>query len=260
MNGELASPEVFGAGDGAGALGLPPGFELMALREGGDAFAYAQQIAQRRGAGTLVFVQRFDLVEFAVVLEPAEPLASARRAFYACMNALADSLAAHCPPERPIRFDWPDAMTFDGGLLGGGRLAWPPGAAEDREPAWLVFGGMMRAAVVRGRDSALPLEPGYWTIGTALEVEGFDAVDAGAIVQSFCRHLMVHVDAWGERGFAPVGQAYLARLNREDALRRGIDVNGDLLVHEAGSARREPLLRALARSAWYDAQTREPKL
>ena len=42
-------------------------------------------------------------------------------------------------------------MIFDNGLIGGGRLALAPAdAAEDEEPAWLVFGGMMRAAVVRG--------------------------------------------------------------------------------------------------------------
>jgi hypothetical protein len=260
---DLASPEIFGAGDGADRLDLPPGFDLVALREGGDAFLYAQEIAARRGAGTLVWVKRFDLVEFAVVLEPEEPLKTARRAFYAGMNAMADSLAVHCPPERPIRFDWPNAMLFDGGLIGGGRLAWPEGAAEDEPPAWLVFGGMMRAAVVGGRDSAVPLEPGLWAVGTALETEGFDAIDAGAIVESFCRHLMVHVDRWGERGFSPVGRDYLSRLPPADGLKRGIDANGDLLTHEIGkpgAARRDSLLAALAKAAWYDPETREPKL
>ncbi len=263
LNGDLASPEIFGAGDGATALDLPPGFEPVVLREGGDAFLYAQEIAARRGAGTLVFVQRFDLVEFAVVLEPAEPLKGARRAFYACMNAMADSLAVHCPPERPVRFDWPDAMLFDGGLIGGGRLAWPAGASEDAEPDWLVFGGMMRAAVVRGRDSLVSLEPGLWSVGTALENEGFDAVDAQALVGSFCRHLMVHVDRWSERGFGPVGRDYLARLTPAEQLKRGIDGNGDLLTHvigQPGAAERSDFLAALAKAAWYDPETREPKL
>ena len=40
------------------------------------------------GAGTLVYVGRFDLAEFAVVLEPEEPLRTARRALYAGMVAL----------------------------------------------------------------------------------------------------------------------------------------------------------------------------
>jgi hypothetical protein len=48
----IASPDLYGAGDGGVQLDLPPGFELVALREGGDAFTYAQEIASQRGAGT----------------------------------------------------------------------------------------------------------------------------------------------------------------------------------------------------------------
>jgi biotin-(acetyl-CoA carboxylase) ligase len=263
LKGELASPDIFGAGDGADLLDLPPGFELVALREGGDAFVYAQQIAGQRGAGTIVWVKRFDLVEFAVVLEPEEPLVSARRALYAAMNAMADSLAVHCPPEKPVHFQWPDVMTFDHGLIGGGRLAWPQGAAEDQPPEWLVFGGMMRTAVIRNKESGVSLEPGTWSIGTALEVEGFEAIDAGAIVESFCRHLMVHVDAWIERGFKKVGREWLSRLPQDKTLKRGIDGNGDLLTHtigKEGEANRDDLVKALAKVAWYDADTQEPKL
>src|SRR5437588_9522997 len=114
----------------AAALDLPPPFRLVTLREVGDAFAHAVTIAAEAGAGTLVWVGRFDLVEFAVVLEPDEPLRAARRAFYAGLAALADALAAHAPPEKSIDFVWPDAVRVDGGLVGGARLAWPAGARE----------------------------------------------------------------------------------------------------------------------------------
>src|SRR3954449_637499 len=114
----------------ATALDLPPGFRVVTLREVGDAFAHAKANAAELGAGTLVFVGRFDLAEFAVVLEPDEPLRLARRAFYAGMTALADALAAHAPPEKPMTIDWPDAIRIDGGLIGGGRLAWPENADE----------------------------------------------------------------------------------------------------------------------------------
>ena len=113
----------------AATLDLPPPFSLVTLREIGDAFAHAQAIAPDEGAGTLVHVGRFDLSEFAVVLEPDEPLVSARRAFYVCMVALYDALVVHAPPERPIEIRWPDAILVDGGLVGGGRLAWPVGTA-----------------------------------------------------------------------------------------------------------------------------------
>src|SRR5947209_10962721 len=115
----------------ARALDLPPPFRLVALREAGDAVAHASRHAGELGAGTLVWVGRFDLAEFAVVLEPEEPLFQARRAFYAGMTALLDALSAHAPPEKPISVDWPDAVRVDGGLVGGGRLGWPEQAPEN---------------------------------------------------------------------------------------------------------------------------------
>ncbi|CAN0514008.1 unnamed protein product, partial [Phaeothamnion confervicola] len=108
-----------------GDLHLPPGFRAIGLREVGDAFAKAVATAGEAGAGTLVWTRRFDLVEVAVVLEPEEPLATARRALFAGMNAAGDAIAAYCPPEKPLVFAWPDTILLDGGLIGGMRLAWP---------------------------------------------------------------------------------------------------------------------------------------
>ncbi|TIQ01694.1 MAG: hypothetical protein E5X61_37000, partial [Mesorhizobium sp.] len=108
-------------------LQLPPPYSLVPLREAGDAFAHACAIAAEEGAGTLAWVRRYDLAEFAVVLEPEEPLEEARRAIYAGMNALADALAVHAPPSRPITFDWPGTIRVDGVLVGGARLGWPEG-------------------------------------------------------------------------------------------------------------------------------------
>src|SRR5207245_4035574 len=84
------------------ALDLPPPFSLVTLREVGDAFAHATAHAAALGAGTLVYVGRFDLAEFAVVLEPDEPLRRARCALYAGLCALADALAVHAPPGKPM--------------------------------------------------------------------------------------------------------------------------------------------------------------
>lgn len=238
-------------------LDLPPGYTLVALRELGDAFAHGCEIASASGAGTLVWVRRYDLVEFAVVLEPEEALVSARRAFFAGMNAVADAISAHCPPEREVNFDWPDAIRFDGGLLGGGRLGWPSDCAEDQVPAWLVFGAMLRAA-----DMA-HVEEMQAASSVALLSEGFEMIDTDAIIESFARHLMAGFDQWRERGFEAIGQNYLARLAIGKAgERRGIDVNGDLLVRAAtgnGPPDRSSLIDALARSEWYDRQARGPK-
>ena len=238
-------------------LDLPPGYTLVALRELGDAFAHGCAIAAEAGAGTLVWVRRYDLVEFAVVLEPDEPLVSARRALFAGMNAMGDAIAAHCPPEREVNFDWPDAIRFDGGLLGGARLGWPKDCAEDAVPAWLVFGVILRAA-----DMA-HIEEVQAASGVSLLSEGFEMIDTDAIIESFARHLMTGFDQWNERGFEAIARNYLARLTVQKAgERRAIDANGDLLVRAAagsGPPDRTSLVDALARVAWYDPQARGPK-
>ena len=235
-------------------LDLPPGFRLVTLREVGDAFLHAKANAAELGAGSLVFVGRFDLAEFAVVLEPDEPLRTARRAFYAGLAALADALATHAPPEKPIAFEWPDAIRVDSGLVGGGRLAWPDGP-EDEPPAWLVFGGMIRTVSMDDREAGLR------PLSAALEEEGFDDLASGRLVGSFARHLMVLVDAWQEKGFAAVAKDYLSRLPAEKGVRRDIDDNGDLLVRQAGKVEiaRRRLLPALAKPTWLDPKTGGPK-
>src|SRR5207302_4282150 len=161
------------------ALDLPPGYTLVSLRESGDAFAHGLAIAAQAGAGTLISVGRYDLVEFAVVLEPDEPLVSARRALFVGMNATADAIAAHCPPEREVNFAWPDSIFYDGGLLGGARLGWPADCAEDEVPAWLVFGIMLRAA-----DMA-HVEQVQAAAGVSLLSEGFEMADTDTIIGSF---------------------------------------------------------------------------
>jgi Biotin/lipoate A/B protein ligase family len=239
----------------APALDLPPAFRLVSLREVGDAFAHAQEIAPDEGAGTLVWVGRFDLVEFAVVLEPDEPLRAARRALYAGMAALADALAVHAPPEKPIAFDWPDAIRVDGGLVGGGRLAWPVDAREDAPPAWLVFGASVRTVTMS--DAASGLRP----IEAALEDEGFDDLGSGRLVESFARQLMVLIDAWQESGFGVVAQSYLTRLSAEPDVERTIDGVGDLLVRRKGKldVKKHRLLPALAVPSWLDPNTGGPR-
>jgi biotin-(acetyl-CoA carboxylase) ligase len=236
-------------------LDLPPPFRAVALREVGDAFAHAIKIAAASGAGTLVHVGRFDLAEFAVVLEPEEPLRTARRALYAGMAALADALAAHAPPEKPISLHWPDAIRVDGGLIGGARLAWPAGADEDAPPPWLVFGAMIRT-VAMGEE-----EPGLHPLAAALDAEGFE-LGSGRLLESFARHLMVAVDAWQRDDFAEVAKGYLLRLAPEKGVRRDIDDNGDLLVHggDRAKAERRHLISALATPSWLDPATGVPRL
>ena len=237
------------------ALDLPPPFRLVTLREVGDAFAHATTIAAEAGAGTLVHVGRFDLVEFAVVLEPEEALKTARRAFYAGMVALRDALLVHAPPDRTISFSWPDAIHVDGGLIGGGRLAWPTEAVETEPPEWLVFGASVRT-VAMGEEEA-----GLRPLSAALDEEGFEDLGSGRLVEGFARHLMVAVDAWQANEFATVTQTYLRHLTTEKGAIPSLDRNGDLLVRWRGQKEpdRSDLAAALAVPSWLDPATGGPR-
>jgi hypothetical protein len=234
-------------------LDLPPVFREVALREAGNAFAHAQSIAAESGAGTIVWVGRFDLVEFAVVLEPDEPLASARRAIYAGLAALADALAVHAPPEMSLYYDFPAALKFNHGLIGGGQLAWPARTSENERPDWLVFGAMVRMHILDD------LEPGERVRSGSMEEEGFENLAAATLVESFSRHFMTHMDEWQSNGFAKVARSYLARLPAEPDVERIIDGAGDLLLRTKGKAdvKKQKLLPAIERALWLDHKTGE---
>ena len=186
-----------------------------------------------------------------MVLEPEEPLRTARRAVYAGLAALADALAALAPPEKAIEFVWPGTIEIDGGVAGGGQLAWPD-TPENEPPPWLVFGGMIRTVSMAEGD------PGLRPLSAALEDEGFDDFGSARLVESFARHLMVQVDGWQDEGFAAVARDYLPRLKPEKGVSRSIDDNGDLLVRRVGKAEVErrklvPVLQAPP--AWLDPKT-----
>jgi biotin-(acetyl-CoA carboxylase) ligase len=228
------------------ALDLPPPFRLVVLREAGDAFAHASAHAAELGAGTLVFVGRFDLAEFAVVFEPEETLARACCSFYAGMTALADALAALAPPETLITIEWPDRLKIGRRLVGGGRLGWPQSADERERPDWLVFGAIIRLVSMRSEEAAL--DP----LSTALADEGFGELGAERVVEGFARHLMVAIDCWQEGDFAAVGQSYLARLRPERGVRRAIDASGDLRIERPGEpVARLDLRAALTAPLWF---------
>jgi biotin-(acetyl-CoA carboxylase) ligase len=229
-------------------LALPPPYQAVRLREFGDAFAHARTLAPQHGAGTLVYVGRFDVAEFAVVLEPTEPLICARRVFYTGMGALADAVAAAAPPETAIHIKWPDALYVNWGLVGGGRLAWPENTGEASVPAWLVFGAAIRTAWSKRIDPSLTPEL------TALDEEGFAEVTSQQIIESFARNFMHAFDVWQESGFSSAARPYLERLACETHQSCAIDDNGDLMLRpeSGGPAQRQALLPKLAAPAWLD--------
>lgn len=228
----------------AKGLDLPPLYREVRLREAGDAFAHACAIAAEAGAGTLVWSRNWHLFDVAVVLEPAMPLSRARGALYVGMSALADALAVHAPPEKPISFVWPDLVEVNGGAVGGVRLAWQE-VPELMPPGWMVLHAAVRLA---HEDTA---EPGLQPDVTALAEEGYGEIDAATLAESYARHLMAGLHEWQDLGFRAVARRYLDRLDRPRAARRGLDPAGDLLLaDEDGAETRRALAPALAAPSW----------
>jgi hypothetical protein len=130
-------------------LVLPPPYSPRRI-EAGDVLAEALRLAPEEGAGTLVWRHGGGVLAFAVVLEPEQSLAQARMAFFAGMCALGDALAAHCAPDRPVRFGWPDTIVYDAARLGGARFAAPEDCAAADVPG---LDGLCRGVDRRARPS-----------------------------------------------------------------------------------------------------------
>lgn len=235
----------------AGDVELPPGFALAAPPPGQDPFAYACEAAEALGAGTLVWARGSDQLDVAVVLEPEEPLATARRAFLIGMSALVDAVASVAPPDKTLTLDWPDAIRFDGARLGGGRLGLPTGAREEDVPPYLVFGGSLILSKSHAGD------PGLTPDSTSFEEEGFEPGSDVAIIEAFARYLMRGFHAWREDSFEAAVAGFLTRLRRPGSgsapVLNGV---GDLVSGEGGGN----LAAALRAPAWLERDTRMVRL
>jgi hypothetical protein len=231
-------------------LVLPPPYSPRRI-EAGDVLAEALRLAPEEGAGTLVWRHGGGILAFAVVLEPEQPLASARMAFFAGMCALGDALAAHCAPDRPVRFAWPDTIIYDAARLGGARFAAPGTCAETDVPDWMVFA----VELIAERDHLV--DPGEYPESTSLKEEEFEPAED--ILASFASYLMLWFDRWEHQGLKAVVEHYLARLDPPLAAGARSLADGDLVERLAsGETRQESLSDGLAACRWRDA--RGPRL
>jgi len=230
---------------------LPPVYRPIACGMG-DALSRATAEAKAgAGAGTLVWSQRLDRFDAAVVFEPEMPLAKARLALYAAMLSVADALGALGPPNKPITFTWPDRIHVDAGFVGGVRLVEPAGTAGTDTPDWLVAG-----VVLRMENPAWNDNPGKDPDRTALYEEGFGEVAVPALVESVSRHLLNWTSRWLDEGPDPMLMDWLNHLppdRRTGDVKHGLDpATGDLLLLHPGRTKPESrsLAGALAQPAW----------
>ena len=213
---------------------LPPPYTAHHLDAGDIAAAAMARAAE--GAGTLVWSFRPGAapgrLDFAVVLEPDEPLSAARRAALAGHVALAEALAAHCAPERAVRLSPQGEAVLDTSRLGGIRLL-APAVPEDAVPDWLV----LAVELIADRDHLD--HPGQMPRSISLREEGFE--DPAVIVESFAAHLMLAFDRWKHEGWDWVARRASDRLDRPGRYdEAGAWVNGPSRVALHASLRAAP--------------------
>jgi BirA family biotin operon repressor/biotin-[acetyl-CoA-carboxylase] ligase len=233
---------------------FPPVYEPIAHR-GKDAFHAACRLAARMPRdGALLWSDRQDALDCALVLEPDRPASEALLVAYVAAVALGDALGALTPPVLPITFGWPDRIEANGGSVGGLRLRWAAPHRPDEAPRWLALGVALRIAADWSDDS-----PGRDVHRTTLQDEGCAELEARDLIEAFARHFLAWVNRWQDEGFAPVRQAWLHRAGayRETeaaapaaARILGIADDGALLIERAGVHQSLALAPALERPTW----------
>lgn len=233
------------------SLVLPPVYRPARAAAGRGAFADACRRAADLGAGGFVHRLGPELLDIAIVFEPEEPLASARRLLLLGADALAATLVAVAPPGTVVAIAYPDAVTLNGALVGGVRLAAAPPAPLDAVPDTAVLGFMVRIDAAAG-------EPGRWTRGSTLVEEGVAGLDPAAFAELLSAHVLSGVDRWLTDGFDPIGRSVLARLGAAGGPDLRLNDAGALLD---GTGRRVGDLPATAETAsWLDPATETPWL
>jgi BirA family biotin operon repressor/biotin-[acetyl-CoA-carboxylase] ligase len=175
-----------------------------------------------------------------LVLRPNCPPAAASQLGFVAALALGDALAATAPPLVALRCKWPNDVLLNGRKFAGILLE-----SEARMSGmldWLVLGIGVNV-VAHPRDTDYPT--------TSLREEGYLALDAAGLLESFARHFQGWYETWQDSGFAPsrtawlpraggIGESITVRLDRQRIEGRflGIEADGALALETGAGARR----------------------
>jgi len=200
----------------------------------------AREQSAGRGRGGRSFASPPGNLYFSVILRPAGSAASAAQLGFAAAVAVGETIAARLPPDRDLRYKWPNDVLVDGAKLAGILLE--SAAAPDGALAWLVAG--------IGVNVESHPEGTAWP-ATSLAALSTGSVDLEDLLRSIVMEFHREMTRWLSEGFAPVRAAWLARayelgrtvgvrLPRESFSGRFVDLdgNGVLLVETATGPRR----------------------
>ncbi len=192
---------------------LPPVYDLVVIAGERDAFTRACELARSRVRdGLLVWNERPDRLQLAVLLEPEAGLEESLQVVPLFTLAVGDALGGFTAPTLPLALRWPATVLIDGVELA--RIRWARGEppVPGGIPPWIVL----------GLDAPMrePAEPGRMPDRMTVEGAAGEPVAATAIVERIARHFLARVDRWQEEGFAPIARAWNRRLDGRGRITR----------------------------------------
>jgi len=143
-------------------------------------------------AGLVLYRLDSDALRAAIVFAPEVALKDAVAMLPLCAVGFQNALGALAPPEVAVHLEWAGGLRVNGARCGGLKIA---AATSEPEtvPDWLVVG------------LTVPLWPPSEETGltpdeTALYAEGCAEIDAIALLESWTRHTLAHINRWAEEG------------------------------------------------------------
>lgn len=192
-----------------------------------------------------------------LILHPDAPIGRVGQLGFAAALAIAETAVSLLPEGTSVACKWPNDVLINNRKTAG--LLLESAARGDGATEWLVLGvGVNVASHPADADVEFP--------ATSLAAQGA-RTDVETVLDLFLRHFWRWYKTWRDDGFPLVREAWLARAaglgqpirvrlesRTLDGTFGGLDEDGALLLHTAGSAALDPL-RITAGDVFFPAET-----
>jgi BirA family biotin operon repressor/biotin-[acetyl-CoA-carboxylase] ligase len=235
---------------------FPPIYQPQRLAEN-DAHVAAIEAARAGAeAATLVWVDRKDALDLAIVLRPDASTKYPENVAYVGITAVGDALGGLLPEQAPVAFEWPDRILVNDGCIGGTRLAAAPTSSIGEIPEWMVWSVLL--AVEPDPEDEPGHHPDVTTLGDEFAYsELFSMTD---LLEAIARHFLRWTTRWQEDGFGPVRAAWMERAlgHHEQPIGRrvffrveAIDDDGTVTLSRDGRQRILTIGQGMKQRSWW---------
>lgn len=218
---------------------FPPLLTGHCLKGDGDPFSWAIDKVEKSelSAGDLVWAEKKNKLQFALVLEPEVRRERCHEILYVAMVALGDAIGALVPPEVSVKYQWPNNVLMNDGKIGSVDLF----VSDDDEkevPNWMVLSVDLQIL-----PDFIDDNPGENIDVTTMWDEGCGETTRDELLESVSRHTVAMIHTWSEDGFGPIHKLWVGRLSEKmnaspklelDEI-KGLDEFGNALIAGDGT-------------------------